>query len=490
MRSLPILPIRVAAAVMLAALPVSVASQAAAPQVVTRQDLADAYQLVDSLVSVRPIPAARRSDWNQRFDRTTLAFLSGDLGRTLREMHGLVAEMIGDTAAAGPTRQVLPLRIEPGQRILVTGRDRALEVSATVRYLVPGTARVPRELTVRVRDSQGAVLIRGTLVVPAAFGPGAAATITLDAAPIINGAGRYRLEASVEGTTLAIGTDIHVLGESADDIRARLLRQIAALPASVDPQDRATVRARAELITESPNSAQSAQFLASPTALAAEVGREVAALAAGRKAYELRTGDYWRVIGGPSGPIPARLFAPRAVTLGSAVPVVIALHGAGADENIFFEGYGNGRLRALADSVGFILLTPQTTPFGADAAALDSALTALERLYVIDRNAVFVIGHSMGGAAAVKLASERRAAVRAAVVVAGVGAVPANGQMSPTLFIGAGADLVIPPARVRAAYQQAVTAGALAEYQEAEGWGHTLVVGARIDDVVRWLFSR
>lgn len=108
---------------------------------------------------------------------------------------------------------------------------------------------------------------------------------------------------------------------------------------------------------------------------------------------------------------------------------------------------------------------------------------------MIDRNAVFVIGHSMGGAAAVKLASERRAAVRAAVVVAGVGAVPANGQMSPTLFIGAGADLVI-RRRVRAAYQQAVTAGALAEYQEAEGWGHTLVVGARIDDVVRWLFSR
>lgn len=456
---------------------------------VTRRDLATAYLQVDRVAMTRGIPAERRAEWNRQFDRTTLAFFGGDFPRVLREMHDLLARMLNDAGTASPTRQLLALRLDPGQRTLVTGRDRILEVSTTVMYTDSSLA-LPRSLTLRLLDGRGTVYATRNVEIPATAVPGQAVTVTMDAAPIINGVGRYRLEATLAGAQLPLTSEIFVMAAPAEVVRARLERALGAVPASADPQDVAAVRARIALITDRPDPANSAQFLANPAALAAEIDGEIRALASGRKPYELRAGDYWRTITGPTGPIPARLYAPREVALGAEMPVVIALHGAGADENMFFEGYGAGRLRSLADSAGFILLSPNTTAFTRDVGALDSALAVLERLYVIDRNSVFVIGHSMGGAATVRLAAERKSMVRAAAVIAGTGAVPANGQMSPLLFVGAETDLVIPMARVRAAYSHAVAAGAVVEFQQADGWGHTLVVGARIDDVVRWVFSR
>jgi predicted esterase len=280
------------------------------------------------------------------------------------------------------------------------------------------------------------------------------------------------------------------MAESAESARTRLQQAIAALPATVDPQSLGAVRARAALITERPDPSSTAQFLADPAALAVAVEREVGALARGEKPFQLRAGDQWRTITGPTGPIPMRIYAPKSVALGARVPVVFALHGAGADENMFFDGYGAGRLKVLADSLEFILVSPETNAMMRDIAGFDSTLAVLEREYVIDRSAIYVIGHSMGAAAAMRLAGERRTTIRAAVLLAGAGVPPASGRMSPTLFIGAETDLVIPITRVRASYDAAVAAGAVVEFRQADGWGHTLVVGARLDEAVRWLFIR
>jgi predicted esterase len=455
--------------------------------VVTRRDLADAYLQVDRVAMTFGLPEARRAEWNRSFDRTTLAFFGGNFGKVLRDMHDLLAQMTGDSGIASPTRQILPLRLEPGQRVLVSGRDQALEISATVMY-IDSTLTQDRTLTLRVLDAAGTTLARGTLIVPANYIAGQAATTRLNLGAIINGVGRYRIEATLPGAKVPRTTEVFVMREGAEAARTRLQRAIAALPATVDPQSLAAVRARAALITERPNPASSAQFLADPVALTAAVDREVRALGRGEKPFTLRTGDHWRVVTGPTGPIPMRIYAPRGASLGSRMPVVFALHGAGADENMFFEGYGSGRLKALADSLEFILVSPETNAMMRDIAGFDSTLAVLEREYVIDRATIYVLGHSMGAAATMRLASERRSIVRAAVLLAGGGVPPANGQMSPLLFIGAETDLVIPIARVRASYEAAVAAGAVVEFRQADGWGHTLVVGARLDEAVRWLF--
>jgi predicted esterase len=310
----------------------------------------------------------------------------------------------------------------------------------------------------------------------------------LDLRAIINGLGRYRIEATLPGARVPRTTDVFIMGESAEAARTRLLGAIAALPPTADAQSVAALRARAALITERPDPASSAQFLADPAALTASVDADVRALARGERPFTLRAGDQWRVIVGPSGPIPMRIYAPRGVALGARLPVVFALHGAGADENMFLEGYGAGRLKALADSLEFILVSPETNAMTRNLAGFDSTLAVLERDYVIDRSTMYVLGHSMGAAATMRLASERRKDVRAAALLAGGGVPPTNGQMSPLLFIGAETDLVIPLARVRASYEAAVASGAVAEFRQADGWGHTLVVGARLDEAIRWLF--
>lgn len=456
---------------------------------VTRRDLADAYLQVDQVAMARGIPAAQRARWNQDFDRTTLAFFGGDFARVLRDMHDLLARMVGDSATHSPTRSLLAVRLRPTSRVLVSGRDGALTMSATVMYVGDGIAP-RRAFRVRLLDAAGTAYAEDSLVVPPGVLAGATATATLDVSSIIHAPGRYVVEATLPGAALPLRSDVFVMAAPADSVRAELQRAIAALPAGADGQSLASVKARVELIVERPSESNSAQFIADPAALAADVAREVRALAAGRDPFAHRAGDVWRVLVGPSGEVPMRLYAPRHVNTATPLPVVLAFHGAGADENMFLEGYGDGRLRALADSVGFILLSPNSTAFARDLGALDSALAMLEREYVIDRAQVYAIGHSMGGAVVSRLATERRAQLRAAVVMAGVGTPPPQGRMTPTLFLGAEVDLVIPVTRVRAAYEAILATGALVEFRQADGWGHTLVVGALLDDAVRWLRSR
>ena len=66
-----------------------------------------------------------------------------------------------------------------------------------------------------------------------------------------------------------------------------------------------------------------------------------------------------QVISSPDGEVPYRLYRPKSIGNRPA-PAVVALHGAGADETAFLEAYGAGRIRRLADSLGFIVVTPFT----------------------------------------------------------------------------------------------------------------------------------
>lgn len=488
MRNSTLLPIGRAVLSLLAvgALALPLAAQSPA---VSRRDLADAYLQVDAVAMSRGIPAAQRAAWNRDFDRTTLAFFGGDFRRVVRDMHDLVARMVGDSAAHSPTRQLLALRLRAAPRILVAGRDRTLDVNATVLYVGEGIAPA-RTLQLRLFDATGQVYATSTLAIPPGALDGTIATATLDIDNIVRAPGRYVIEATIPGAQFPLRTDVFVLSEPPDDLRSRLLREIAALPGTADPQVVTSLRARAELLVEYPNENNSAQFIADPAALAMELEREVRTLASGRSLDGQRPGDFWRAISGPNGRIAFRLYAPREVNTATPLPVVFALHGAGTDENMFLEGYGDGRLRALADSIGFILVSPATANLGPNLAAFDTLLDVVAREYVIDRQRIHVIGHSAGGALATVLAAERRMQIRSAAVIAGVGAAPADGQMSPTLFVGAETDLVIPVTRVRASFEQILASGALVEFRQADGWGHTLVVGALLDDVMRWVFNR
>lgn len=106
-----------------------------------------------------------------------------------------------------------------------------------------------------------------------------------------------------------------------------------------------------------------------------------------------------------------RLLVPPAAE--ASPPLVLALHGAGGSENLFFDGYGDGEIVRQCRQRGFYLCAVRAGFGGLDLPAL---IDALGERYRFDRGRVLLVGHSMGAAMAVAAAGahpERYAAVAA-----------------------------------------------------------------------------
>lgn len=278
---------------------------------------------------------------------------------------------------------------------------------------------------------------------------------------------------------------VQVGGKPARELRSALLARIAALDSTGSlAQAIVSARARAALLVDTVSAERSAEFVAEPAQLVRAVTAEVAALEKGKNPYAGATGDLWRSYRGANGAlVPMRVIAPRSAGR-KALGVLIALHGAGGDENMFAMGYGQGIAARLATENGLLFVSPATTPFSGGAAQFDSLMAVLGREYRLDPARVYVIGHSMGAGAAAKLAQERPKAIAAVACLAGGAPVTVEGA-PPVLFIGAQLDPVIPAARVKAA----ATATPTGLYEERPNEGHTLMVRGGTLRAIPWLLQ-
>ncbi len=198
-----------------------------------------------------------------------------------------------------------------------------------------------------------------------------------------------------------------------------------------------------------------------------------------------------QVVEGSRGPIRVRVHGP-ANPGPDPLPVIVALHGAGGNEHMFVEAYGAGRLAALAEERGFVLVSPTTPAAAADPEALERILAFVETSHRVDRRRVHLLGHSMGAAAAWSMAlrsPDRIASVACLAGVCGGGEAASGTGLPPLLVIAGGLDPIIPPARIGAAVQAAEGAGRRVEYRVEEAQGHTLIVGYVMDSVVDWLLG-
>jgi predicted esterase len=280
------------------------------------------------------------------------------------------------------------------------------------------------------------------------------------------------------------GSDRRVRGEAPSAVRAALEARLGRLDSTgVLAQAVASAKARAALLVDVPAPDRSAEFLSDPVRLAADVTREVAALEQGTNPYAGRRGDVWRVLRGDGGVlVPVRVVVPPSRR---PLGVLVALHGAGGDENMFVDAYGAGVTPRLAAEANLVLVSPATTAFARSPATLDSLLAVLGREHRIDATRVYLLGHSMGAGAAAKLAGERPQRVRAAACLAGGAPVTVAGA-PPVLFLGAALDPVIPASRVKAAAAATPTG----TYEERAQEGHTLMVGSGVRRAVPWLVSQ
>ncbi len=251
----------------------------------------------------------------------------------------------------------------------------------------------------------------------------------------------------------------------------------------------ASVVARIGLLTDVASPSRSIEMLIQPQPHAAAVRREVAELRAGRHPYAGRSGDWWRVLAvSDTRRVPMRVIAPpSAVDAPRPAPLIVALHGAGGDENMFVDAYGAGALTRLADSLGALLVSPLANGF--TPVMLDSLLAVVSREYAVDSTRVYVIGHSMGAGITAALANTRGERLAAVAFIAG-GAPVTTASSPPSYFVSGALDPVIPAARVKAAADATQAAGRTMQYREYPSEGHTLIVGYVLSDVVTWLMGR
>jgi predicted esterase len=96
----------------------------------------------------------------------------------------------------------------------------------------------------------------------------------------------------------------------------------------------------------------------------------------------------------------ARIFVPRELE-SERPPLLLALHGAGGSENMFMDGYGNGKIRRLVQQRGWILVSPRMQ----SGIQLASFTKQMVELLGADPDRVFLLGHSMGAAAILSAAT-------------------------------------------------------------------------------------
>lgn len=193
-----------------------------------------------------------------------------------------------------------------------------------------------------------------------------------------------------------------------------------------------------------------------------------------------RVGDYLALLGPPGAKVPCRL--QRGSDSKVKQPLVIALHGAGGSENMFFDTYGAGKITALCAKRGWHLVSPRVS--GRFPAQL---LESLNKVWNIDSSRVFIVGHSMGAAAASSGVDSGAIQPAAVALLGGGGAVtsPASWKDLP-LMIGVG-ELDFGKMMASRTRPAAERAGSRLTYKEYAGVEHLSIVQCALDDVFTWL---
>lgn len=458
----------------------------------SRADLAGAYLRFDHLFAARPPAPEKLADLNQRFDAETKAFFSGNLAQVARGVNALAATLRADpeTKPNQPFADSLKIRITP--RAFVAGSTAAPHAWYRPVYKVTSASAAPVRCVLRLKGPDGKVAAEAPFSAAPDADSLAAAALPLPVAVAKLPVGRYQLILAGEGMDDIEGDQWYVVPRDLEELRAENEAKLAQVDASSPAlqQALAACQARNALLVTEPSEANSAEFLADPNSLAKDVAAEIEQLLAGKDPYRGRGGDYWRVVREGKTNVPCRVYAPASIAGKEKVPLVIALHGAGGDENMFMDAYGAGMIKQLADRHGFLAVSPATFYFVTGGKYFDRLVEALGFDYPIDPDRIYVLGHSMGGGATSFLARERADKIAAACCLAGGRGFPTMGAFAPTLVIAAELDGLIPAKAIQESAEKAAAAGTPIEFRLLRDYGHTLMVGNQLPVAVEWLLAR
>lgn len=222
--------------------------------------------------------------------------------------------------------------------------------------------------------------------------------------------------------------------------------------------------------------------------LLAEAEALGAAVAAKERFYgPQRTGQFWLTLPTGTTKTPVRLFVPEAAKAGKRVPLVVALHGAGGSENLFFDAYGFGLIARLAKERGWMIVAPRAGWLFDGPPPVSAIVDELAALYPVDQKQVYVVGHSMGAAHAIEVVQQSPGRYAAVAPLGGGGSVrlPAAFKALP-VFIGCGSeDFLIGGAKALAkALEQA--GATKVTYREFPAVEHIVIVQEALPEVFKF----
>ena len=441
-----------------------------------RADAARSYAAFEAAWREHPPQGQLRRTLAGQFDRMARFWFRRDFNAAVRSFDA-------GTNALLPTQETTPAaQAARASRLVVTPPFAIVGEDATV------SLRIDPLYDVNAAPETLSVEIDGTDKMLRLAREGGRATVEIDRLE----PGRYPVR--VEGVERGV---LFVLADAPSAVRGQLRARLDRLRPGVAPEDVpafTAVERRLDLLRDQPDAESVTSLLADPLELSQQLAEEVAALEAGVDPFAGRPGGYWRTFSPQAGPpldIPARVYAPAAVASSDApVPLVIALHGAGGDENLFMEGYGAGEVRRLADQYGFLLVSPQTYPTMFDGRSLDTILAGLSRSYDVDADRVYVVGHSLGAITAAAWARRNPGRIAGIGLIAGGGLATGPQIAVPTFVAAAEYDYIFGVGELSTLSDLAAAAGADSAFRIYPETGHVSIVPEALPDAIKWLLRR
>ena len=236
--------------------------------------------------------------------------------------------------------------------------------------------------------------------------------------------------------------------------------------------------------------------------VATEVAKAEAILSeakGGRDPFKGRTGDFERhyLLQGAGEIMPYRVYVPKSYAASKAMPLVIALHGLGANEDSFFDSYSQLPPQ-LAEKHGFLMAAPLgfrrdcfygSSIMGAGDAAsrrrgehsekdVLEVLRLMKAAYNVDESRIYLMGHSMGAIGTWALGAKYPETWAALVAFSGVGAASLADNMKalPHFVVHGDNDNTVNVSGSRNMVAALKKLNANVTYIEVPGGSHTDVV--------------
>ncbi len=208
--------------------------------------------------------------------------------------------------------------------------------------------------------------------------------------------------------------------------------------------------------------------------------RIVAGWQKGQSGWQPAPGDYWMAMLYRERTVAFRLFIPKRFKPNQPIPLVVALHGAGGNEHLFFEGYGHGIVLKEAARRGWAVIAPRAEP---GLTHIGAALEAAHKLLPINPKRIYLMGHSMGGAHSFAAIAQFPDRFRAVAIFAGAGQPSQVPTDLPILLTVGEQELAMLKNNIENAYRRLKAMNLkVLDYKKYDGCDHLMIVREAMPD--------